>query len=71
VESQPLLIYSDCRTGRSSEILVCFRQRQSNGSHHNYNCQALSLKNKFSDCPTRCDLFSLLYFCRQLYMFRV
>ena len=22
-------------------------------------------------CPTRCDLFSLLYFCRQLYMFRV
>ena len=22
-------------------------------------------------CPTRCDLFSLLYFCRQIYMFRV
>ena len=26
---------------------------------------------QFSDCPTRCDLFSLLCFCRQLYMFRV
>jgi len=25
----------------------------------------------FSNCPTRCDLFSLLHFCRQLYMFRV
>ena len=25
----------------------------------------------FNNCPTRCDLFSLLYFCRQLYMFRV
>ena len=26
---------------------------------------------RFNNCPTRCDLFSLLYFCRQLYMFRV
>jgi len=26
---------------------------------------------KFNNCPTRCDLFSLLYICRQLYMFRV
>ena len=26
---------------------------------------------KFNNCPTRCDLFSLLYFCRQLYMFWV
>ena len=26
---------------------------------------------KFNNCPTRCELFSLLYFCRQLYMFRV
>ena len=26
---------------------------------------------QFNNCPTRCDLFSLLYFCRQLYMFRV
>jgi len=26
---------------------------------------------KFNICPTRCDLFSLLHFCRQLYMFRV
>ena len=25
----------------------------------------------FNNCPTRCDLFSLLHFCRQLYMFRV
>ena len=25
---------------------------------------------EFNNCPTRCDLFSLLYFCRQLYMFR-
>ena len=28
-------------------------------------------KYEFSNCPTRCDLFSLLYFCRQLYMFRL
>ena len=26
---------------------------------------------EFNNCPTRCDLFSLLLFCRQLYMFRV
>jgi len=26
---------------------------------------------EFNNCPTRCDLFSLLNFCRQLYMFRV
>ena len=25
----------------------------------------------FFNCPTRCDLLSLLYLCRQLYMFRV
>ena len=25
---------------------------------------------EFNNCPTRCDLFSLLYFCRQLYIFR-
>jgi len=25
----------------------------------------------FNNCPIRCDLFSLLHFCRQLYMFRV
>ena len=27
--------------------------------------------DQFNNCPTRCDLFSLLYFCRQFYMFRV
>jgi len=26
---------------------------------------------EFNNCPTRCDLFSLLHFCRQLYIFRV
>ena len=26
---------------------------------------------KFNNCPTRCDLFNLLYFCKQIYMFRV
>ena len=26
---------------------------------------------EFNNCPTRWDFFSLLYFCRQLYMFRV
>ena len=26
---------------------------------------------EFNNCPTWCDLFSLLYFCRQLSMFRV
>ena len=25
----------------------------------------------FNNCPTRCDLSSLLHFCRQLYMFQV
>ena len=28
-------------------------------------------KIEFNNRHTRCDLFSLLYFCRQLYMFRV
>ena len=27
--------------------------------------------NEFNNCPTICDLFSLLHFCRQLYIFRV
>jgi len=27
--------------------------------------------NEFNNSPTRCDLFRLLNFCRQLYMFRV
>ena len=31
----------------------------------------VSQQIKFNNCPTRCDLFSLLYFCKQLYMFRV
>jgi len=26
---------------------------------------------EFNNCPTSCDLFCLLHFCRQLYMFRV
>ena len=26
---------------------------------------------EFNNCPTRCTLFSLLHFCRQLYTFRV
>jgi len=26
---------------------------------------------EFNNCPTRCDLLSLLHFCRQLYMFQV
>ena len=26
---------------------------------------------EFNNCPTRCDLYSLLNFCRQLYTFRV
>jgi len=32
-------------------------------------CEYTSLE--FNNCPTRCELFSLLYFCRQLYMFWV
>ena len=31
----------------------------------------LRYKYLFYNCPTRCDLFSLLHFCRQVYMFRV
>jgi len=34
-------------------------------------CQIKDVINKFNNCPTICDLFSLLHFCRQLYMFRV
>ena len=33
--------------------------------------QLLQQLPEFNNCPTRCDLFSLSYFCRQLYMFRV
>ena len=33
--------------------------------------QSLFNATEFSNCPTRCDLFSLLHFCRQLHMFRV
>ena len=31
----------------------------------------LQFNFKFNNFPTRCDLHSLLHFCRQLYMFRV
>jgi len=34
------------------------------------NCKN-NLNYKFSDCPTRCELFTLFYFCRQLCLFRV
>jgi len=39
----------------------------------NYGLETALLTSlrEFNNCPTRCDLFSLLYFCRQLYMFRV
>ena len=30
-----------------------------------------TIYSAFNNFPTRCDLFSLLHFCRQLYMFRV
>jgi len=29
------------------------------------------VSNEFNNCPTRCDLLSLLHFCRQLCMFQV
>jgi len=29
------------------------------------------MRLEFNNCPRRCDLLSLLHFCRQLYMFRV
>ena len=29
---------------------------------------SVKLVHPFNNCPTRCDLFSLLHFCRQLYM---
>ena len=29
------------------------------------------IKIEFNNCPTRCELFRLLHFCRQLYVFRV
>jgi len=32
---------------------------------------SIAILIKFNNCPTRYDLFSLLHFCRQLYMFRV
>jgi len=35
-----------------------------------FNTWIRALWIKFNNCPTRCDLFSLLYFCRQLYVFR-
>jgi len=35
------------------------------------NIVETNLYDIFNDCPTRCDLFSLLHFCRQLYIFRV
>ena len=43
--------------------------------HLRDSCMRLLFKEndnlaEFKNCPTRCDLFSLLYFCRQLYMFR-
>jgi hypothetical protein len=40
----------------------------------NYDSFRTYIKHKrvqFNNCPTRCDLFSLLYLCRQFCMFRV
>ena len=33
--------------------------------------RASVITKQFNNCPTRCVLFRLLHFCRQLYMFRV
>ena len=38
---------------------------------HINNCTTYPSRLEFNNCPTICDLFSLLHFCRQLYIFRV
>ena len=47
-----------------AELLHADRQTIERTDRHNESIIG------FNNCPTRCDLFSLLYFCRQLYMFR-
>ena len=42
-----------------------------NGNMHFIYTWVHALWIEFNSCPTRCDLFSLLHFCRQLYMFQV
>jgi len=36
-----------------------------------YSVTPNNVEEGFNNCPTRCDLFSLLHFCMQLYMFWV
>ena len=36
-----------------------------------YKFYNITLVTEFNNFPTRCDLFSSLHFCRQLYMFQV
>jgi len=63
-----LVNYWDKYTGMQGQqnikilFLYVVRLRTTNNNIKNF---------EFNNCPTRCDLFSLLHFCRQLYMFRV
>jgi len=48
-----------------------FAQECENLFRSRWRSSSLSSWIEFNNCPTRCDLFSLLHFCRQLYMLRV
>ena len=47
------------------------RQMKYGKVHFIYMDGSVHHESIFNNCLTSCDLFSLLYFCRQLYVFRV
>ena len=77
---QPGVVLNDWRTGTNSSLLLWRNawREEFIVAKVNYIFFYIYIYTwvraswiEFNNCPTRCDLFSLLLFCRQLYMFRV
>jgi len=62
-DHKPQLLWQFCSNIYMIGGFICFYEFYIHGS-----VQRESICN---NCPTRCDLFSLLHFCRQLHMFQV
>ena len=63
--------FNHWQVSRKEAGQIFFKRQHSVFPKINPNQAQNNIQFKFNNCPTRYDLFSLLHFCRQLYMFRV
>ena len=59
------------KKGQPREVTVSIVMYHKHTEGWGNGTSGLQAAIKFNNFQTRCDLFSLLYFCRQFYMFRV